>query len=126
MNVVDSSGWLEYFGGTNRAEYFAEAIEKTEKLIVPSIAIFEIFKKVYKEKGEDIALKIVAHMQLGKVVNLDARISIYAAKISVDKSIPIADSIIYSTAYLNKATLWTQDNDFRGLPGVKFFEKKGE
>lgn len=67
---------------------------------------------------------MVAHMQLGTVVNLDSRISIYAANISVEKSIPMADSIIYATAQLNKATLWTQDNDFRGLPGVKFFEKK--
>lgn len=124
MNVVDSSGWLEYFSGTNRANLFAEAIEKTEILIVPSLSLFEIFKKVYKERGEDLALKMVAHMQLGTVVNLDSRISIYAAKISVEKSIPMADSIIYATAQLNKATLWTQDNDFQGLPGVKFFEKK--
>lgn len=123
MNVVDSSGWLEYFGGTNRANLFSEAIEKTETLIVPSLSLFEIFKKVYKEKGEDLALKIVAHMQLGTVINLDSRISIYAAKISVEKSIPMADSIIYATAQLNKATLWTQDNDFRGLAGVKFFDK---
>ncbi|MGV3666797.1 MAG: type II toxin-antitoxin system VapC family toxin [Leptospira bouyouniensis] len=123
MNVVDSSGWLEYFSGTNRANLFAEAIEKTENLIVPSLSLFEIFKKVYKEKGEDIALKIVAHMQQGKVINLDPRISIYAAKISVEKSIPMADSIIYATAQLNNAILWTQDNDFRGLQGVKFFEK---
>ncbi|EMY68407.1 type II toxin-antitoxin system VapC family toxin [Leptospira vanthielii] len=124
MNVVDSSGWLEYFSGTSRANLFAEAIEKTEILIVPSLSLFEIFKKVYKERGEDLALKMVAHMQLGTVVNLDSRISIYAAKISVEKSIPMADSIIYATAQLNKATLWTQDNDFQGLPGVKFFEKK--
>lgn len=124
MNVVDSSGWLEYFTGTSRAHLFAEAIEKTEILIVPSLSLFEIFKKVYKERGEDLALKMVAHMQLGTVVNVDSRISIYAAKISVEKSIPMADSIIYATAQLNKATLWTQDNDFRGLPGVNFFEKK--
>ncbi|TGL51754.1 type II toxin-antitoxin system VapC family toxin [Leptospira kemamanensis] len=123
MNVVDSSGWLEYFSDTNRANLFSEAIEKTETLLVPSLSLFEIFKKVYKEKGEDLALRIVAHMQLGKVINLDSRISIYAAKISVENSIPMADSIIYATAKLNKATLWTQDNDFRGLPGVKFFEK---
>lgn len=123
LNVVDSSGWLEYFSDTNRVNLFSEAIEKTETLLVPSLSLFEIFKKVYKEKWEDLALRIVAHMQLGKVINLDSRISIYAAKISVENSIPMADSIIYTTAKLNKATLWTQDNDFRGLPGVKFFEK---
>lgn len=122
MNVVDSSGWLEYFTGTNRANLYAEAIEKTESLLVPSLSLFEIFKKVYKEKGEDLALKVVAHKQLGKVIQLDSNIAVYAAKLSVDKSIPIADSIMFVTAKLHKATLWTQDNDFRGLSGVKFFE----
>ncbi|MDF3818594.1 type II toxin-antitoxin system VapC family toxin [Leptospira sp. 96542] len=124
MNVVDSSGWLEYFSGTSRANLYADAIENTENLIVPSLTLFEVFKKVYKEKGEDLALKIVAHMQLSIVVNLDSRISIYAAKVSVENSIPMADSIIYATSFLHNAMLWTQDNDFRGLPGVKLFEKK--
>ena len=123
MNVVDSSGWLEYFSGSARSELFAEAIEKTSELLVPSISLFEIFKKVYKESGEDFAIKIVAHMQQGRVIDLDSRIAVYAAKVSVDKSIPMADSVIYSTAFLNNAILWTQDNDFRGLPGIKFFEK---
>lgn len=122
MNVVDSSGWLEYFTGSNRANLYADAIEKTETLLVPSLSLFEIFKKVYKENVEDFALKVVAHMQLGKVIQLDSSIAIYAAKLSVDKSIPIADSIMFVTARLHKATLWTQDNDFRGLSGVKFFE----
>ncbi|WCL50813.1 type II toxin-antitoxin system VapC family toxin [Leptospira sp. GIMC2001] len=124
MNVVDSSGWLEYFSGSSRSDLFAEAIEKTNELLVPSISIFEIFKKVCKEHGEDKALKIVAHMQQGRVIDLDSRIAIYAAKVSINKNIPMADSLIYSTAYLNNAILWTQDNDFRGLEGVKFFNKK--
>lgn len=122
MNVVDSSGWLEYFTGSNRANLYADAIEKTETLLVPSLSLFEIFKKVYKENVEDFALKVVAHMQLGKVIQLDSSIAIYAAKLSVEKSIPMVKSIIYATARLHKAMLWTQDNDFIGLSGVKFFE----
>ncbi|XDD42472.1 type II toxin-antitoxin system VapC family toxin [Leptospira sp. WS60.C2] len=101
---------------------YADAIEKTETLLVPSLSLFEIFKKVYKENVEDFALKVVAHMQLGKVIQLDSSIAIYAAKLSVEKSIPMVKSIIYATARLHKAMLWTQDNDFIGLSGVKFFE----
>ncbi|MCC5814994.1 MAG: type II toxin-antitoxin system VapC family toxin [Leptospira sp.] len=124
MNVVDSSGWLEYFSGSDRAGLFAKAIEDVDSLLVPSLSIFEVFKKIYKERGEDLAIKAVAHMQIGTVIELDSRIAIYAAKLSVEYSIPMADSIIYSTSQLNGAVLWTQDNDFRGLQGVKFFEKK--
>lgn len=124
MNLVDSSGWLEYFSGSDRAEIFAEAIEDIDNLIVPTISLYEVFKKVYKERGEDSAIKVIAHMQVAKIIELDSRISLFAAKISLEKSIPMADSIIYSTAHLHGAVLWTQDNDFRGLSGIKFFEKK--
>ncbi len=123
MNVVDSSGWLEYFSGSKLADVYAEPIEKTELLIVPSLSLYEVFRKIYKEQGEDMALKVIAHMQIGRIIPLDSRISVFAAKFSVDKSIPMADSIIYATAHLNGAALWTQNNEFRELSGVRFIEK---
>lgn len=126
MNVVDSSGWLEYFSGSKRAELFAEAIEDVDNLIIPSLTLIEVFKKISKERGENIAMKVIAHMQIGKVVDLDSRIALFAAKISLENSIPMADSIIYSTSHLFGALLWTQDNDFRNLSGVKFFDKKAK
>ncbi|RHX94265.1 VapC toxin family PIN domain ribonuclease [Leptospira yasudae] len=124
MNIVDSSGWLEYFAGTKRADLFAEAIEKTDKLLVPTISLFEVFKKIYLERDENSALKAIAHMQQGRVIDLDTSISILAAKLSKDRKIPMADSIILATAYQHDAVLWTQDEDFKDLVGVNFFPKK--
>ena len=123
MNVVDSSAWLEYFSNSKYAKNFAKAIESTETLLVPTISIFEVFKKVTKERGEDLALQAVALMQQGRVVALDVSISLTASKISLEVNIPMADSIILATARLHKATLWTQDADFRGLDGVRYFKK---
>ncbi|EMO31763.1 type II toxin-antitoxin system VapC family toxin [Leptospira santarosai] len=124
MNIVDSSGWLEYFSGTKRSGLFSEAIEKTDKLIVPTISLYEVFKKIYLERDENSALRAIAHMQQGTVIDLDASISIFAAKLSRDRKIPMADSIILATARKYKATLWTQDEDFIGLDRVKYFPKK--
>ncbi|AJR16673.1 type II toxin-antitoxin system VapC family toxin [Leptospira interrogans] len=124
MNVVDSSGWLEYFAETKRAEYFAGAIEKTESLLVPVITLYEVFKKILLERGEDNALRAIAHMQQNKVVGLDASLAITAAKLSCDHKMPMADSIILATARQYNAILWTQDDDFKGLHGVNFFPKK--
>ena len=123
MNVVDSSAWLEYFSNSKYAKNFAKVIESTENLLVPTISIFEVFKKVTKERGEDLALQAVALMQQGRVVALDVSISLTASKISLELNIPMADSIILATARLHKATLWTQDADFCGLDGVRYFKK---
>jgi predicted nucleic acid-binding protein len=117
--VVDSSGWLEYFADTERAELFAPAIEDTEHLLVPVVAIYEVFKKVLRERGEDQALLIASAMQAGRVVELDSALALEAAR----QALPLADSLIYATARRHGATLWTQDEHFQGLPGVRFFAR---
>lgn len=124
MNVVDSSGWLEYFAGTERLKFFAKAIEDTEKLIVPTITLAEVFKKVYKEANEHDALKAIAHMKQGKVVDLDSHISLAAAKLGLEHKLPLVDSILLATANRHKATLWTQDSDFAEIAHVQFFPKR--
>lgn len=124
MNVVDSSGWLEYFADTKRASLFAKPIEDTENLIVSVISIYEVFKKLLSGMDEDTALTAIAHMQMGTVIDLDLDLSMFAARISVENRLPMADSIIWSTALRYKATLWTQDADFSGLKGrIKYFQK---
>ena len=124
MNVVDSSGWLEYFADSKRATLFSKPIEDTKNLIVPVITIYEVFKKLLLELDEDIALTAVAHMQMGSVIDLDQDLSMTAARISLENKLPMADSIIWSTALRYNATLWTQDEDFRGLKGkLKYFPK---
>ena len=123
MNVVDSSGWLEYFADAPNADFFAAAIENIEELIVPALSIYEVFKRVYQQRGEGDALQSVALMQQGKVVVLDAPLALSAAKISIDLKLPLADSTILATARLHDATLWTQDADFKKIEGVQYIEK---
>lgn len=124
MNLVDSSGWLEYLSDSKNADNFAEAIENTEELIVSTINIYEIYKKLLKQKDENIALQIVGLMHQAKVVDVTPAIAMQAAKLSVSKNIPMADSIIYTTALNYDAIVWTQDIDFKGLGSVKYFKKK--
>ncbi len=123
MNVVDSSGWLEYFAGTKNADVFAKNIENPGQLIVPVITIYEVFKKILTEFNEEHALKIAAHMRLGKVIDVDLTISLEAAKLSTQHKLPMADALIYATARLHRSTLWTQDEHFKGLADVRYFPK---
>ncbi len=123
MNVVDSCGWLEYFSDGSNAEIFAEPIQKTESLIVPTICMFEVFKVALREKGESAALQVVAIMKQGREVDLNSNLAIQAAKVSFDLKIPMADAIILTTARAYKATVWTQDDDFAGITGVQYFSK---
>ena len=124
MNVVDSSGWIEYFTEGPNSGFFAGATERVDELIVPALVIYEVFKWVARERGETLALKAIAHMQLGEVVDLDSRLAIYAARLSLQTKLPMADSIVYATARTREATLWTQDEDFEGLDGVKYIAKR--
>lgn len=123
MNVVASSCWLEYLAGSEIGDRVSSAVEDIGNLLVPSISIYEVFKKLLRESGEEYALKVAAHMSQGLVLDLDADLSIEAARIGVERGLPLADSIIYASAARFGATLWTQDAHFKGLPGVVFFEK---
>ncbi|MGK7346032.1 MAG: type II toxin-antitoxin system VapC family toxin [Candidatus Nitrospinota bacterium M3_3B_026] len=123
MNLVDSCGWLEYYADGPGADFFAPAIENVKKLLVPSICVLEVFKRVYLQKGEDAALIVVAAMRQGHVVDLDDTIALNAAKLGADIKIPLADSVILATARQHDAVIWTSDSDFKGIEGVKFLEK---
>lgn len=123
MNVVDSSAWLAYFADERNAQHFASAIEAPDTLIVPSITLLEVFKKVAQQRGEGVALQYVAVMQQGLVVALDATLALQAATLGVRHRLPLADSIIYATAQQANALVWTQDADFEGLANVRYFAK---
>jgi predicted nucleic acid-binding protein len=123
MNIVDSSGWLEYFADGPNADFFAPAVENLSELVVPSISIYEVFKRVLQQRDESDALQAAAVMQQGVVVNLDAATALSAAKISVGLRLPMADSIMLATARAYNATLWTQNADFKGVEGVQYIEK---
>lgn len=120
MNVVDSSGWLEYFADGINADFFAPAIIDVSNLVVPSVIIYEVFKKVFQQRGENEALQAVAIMYQGLVVDLDIKIALTAARISLDLKLPMADSIIYATAKAYNAILWTQDSHFQDIQNVRY------
>ncbi|MGH8503366.1 MAG: type II toxin-antitoxin system VapC family toxin [Gammaproteobacteria bacterium] len=124
MNVVDSSGWLEYFASGPNGDFFASAIQATEKLLVPTISLYEVFKRVLQQRGEGDALQAVALMQQGTLVALTSRLALAAARVSCDLKIPMADSIMLATARAHNATLWSQDSDFEGLEDVRYIAKR--
>lgn len=123
MNLVDSSAWLEYFADGPNAGVFAKPIESTASLLVPTLALFEVFKRVCLQRDEEAALRAVAMMEQGRVVDLDRVTAVEAARLSLAHRIPMADSIMLATAQREGATLWTQDADFEGLEGVRYFAR---
>jgi predicted nucleic acid-binding protein len=124
MNVVDSSAWLEYFADGPNASIFAKPIEATRSLVVPTLSLFEVFKGVTQQRNEDEALRAVAVMEQGKIVDLDRATALEAARLSILHGIAMADSVMLATAQRNRATLWTQDSDFKGLAGAKYYAKR--
>lgn len=124
MNVVDSSAWLEYFADGPNAEFFAEPIEDTKALAVPTICIVEVFRRMMQQRGLDAALRAAAAMQSGTVVDLDATLARDAGRVGVERRLPLADSIILATALALDAVIWTQDADFERFDAVKYRPKK--
>ena len=123
MNLVDSSAWLEYFAAGTNARHFAKVIEDSARLIVPTLCIYEVFKRVLAQRSEDDGLRAVAFMERGRIVDLDRATALSAVRVSVDHGLPMADGIIYATAVSYGAALWTQDADFDGLKGVRYFPR---
>ena len=124
MNVVDSSGWLEYFADGPNAGLFAKPLEAKRSLLVPTLSLFEVFKRVTQQRSEDEALRAIAVMEQGKVVDLDRATALEAARLSIHHGIAMADSVMLATAHRHRATLWTQDSDFEGLQGARYFAKR--
>ena len=124
MNVVDSSAWLAYFADEPAADCFAHAIEDTDSLIVPSVCLYEVFRVILRERGEDEAFLAIAAMQQGRVISLDSDLALEAAAVGIEEGLALADSIIYAITQENEATLWTQDAHFSGKPRVRYIEKK--
>jgi predicted nucleic acid-binding protein len=124
MNLVDSSAWLAYFADEPTADFFAEAIEDPEQLVVPSVCIYEVFKVILRERGEDDAFTAVAAMEQGRVVDLDAELAMEAASIGLEEGLAFADSVIFTVAKKHNAAIWTQDSHFSGKTGVRFKAKE--
>ena len=124
MNVVDSSGWLEYFADAPNAAFFAPAIEDMAELLIPVISIYEVFKRVLQQQGEQKALEVIAVMMQGRILELDVTTALIAAKLSSELKLPMADSLILAAARHHQALLWTQDIDFATLDDVKYVPRR--
>jgi predicted nucleic acid-binding protein len=124
VNLVDSSAWLEYFADGPNASFFAAAIEKTQELIVPTIVVLEVYKRILQQRSARTALEAVAVLRQGRTIDLTAALAIAAATLSHSAKLPMADSIILATARAESAVIWTQDADFRDTPGVRFRAKR--
>ena len=124
MNVVDSSGWIEYFVGGTNAAFFERPLLDRADLLVPCVSILQVYRYVLRERGRPDALAVAASMRQGRVLALDEGLAIEAAEIGANHALPLADSIIYASALSHDATLWTQDKDFEGLEGVAYKPKR--
>lgn len=123
MNIVDSSGWLSFFASDKNSRLFSEPIERLEELLVPSITLTEVFRIILRQRGEEAALRAIAHMEQGEVVPLDEGLAVDAAYFGVEYKLPLADSIIFATAHRYEAVVWTQDADFKDLKNVRYYPK---
>jgi len=124
MNVVDSSGWLEFFADGPNADFFAQPIQDAKNLIVPTLSMFEVFKRVAEQRGEHDALQAVAVMQQGTVVELTLALALDSARTSLGRRLPMADSVMLATAEAFGAVFWTQDADFSDVEAVKYIVTK--
>jgi toxin FitB len=124
VNLVDSSAWLEYFADGPNAGFFESPITRKSELIVPTVVIFEVCKRILQQHGEEEALRAVSALHGGTIIALSAELAVLAAGISYELKLPMADSLILATAQAHNAVIWTQDADFRDLPNVKFRPSK--
>ncbi len=124
MNLIDSSAWLAYLTGEENRKHFREPIKDFMHLIVPTVVLYEVTKRMMASFGEASVIEVGTHLQRGRVIPLTDYLAILAAKISREEKLGMADSIILATARTYGATLWTQDADFKGIKEVKYFAKK--
>ncbi len=123
MNLVDSSGWIEYLQDTPRADLFAGAVEDRNSLLVPTIALFEVHKVLSRRLPADLVERCLNVMRLGRVLDFTDARAVAASQIAVSHQLAMADAAMYSMAQEFGATFWTQDADYQGLAGVHYFPK---
>jgi len=123
MNVVDSSGWIEFFKAGANGPLFKPVIEDRHRLLVPTIALFEVHKVLSRALPQDLVTRCLDVMRLGKVLDFTDSRSVAASQAAAVNKLAMADAAMYSMAQEFDATFWTQDVDYQGLPGVQYHSK---
>ena len=124
MNIIiDSSLWLEYFSGILKNDFVIDIIEEPENQYIPSICVYEVYRRILTDKDESSALSAISFMQNASVVSITPKIAIFAAQLGKQHKLPMADSIIYATAIMYNAKIYTQDKHFENLGQVHYFSK---
>jgi predicted nucleic acid-binding protein len=123
MKLVDTCGWIEWLTNGKLASSFEIYLSHTKELIVPTIIQYELYKWICREKNSTLALEVIGLTENGLIVPLDSNLSLYAADLSKEYNLAMADAIIYATSKIHHAELITADAHFKSLPNIKFFEK---
>jgi toxin FitB len=123
MNVVDSSGWIEFFLADANGPLFKPVIERREQLLVPTVALFEVHKILSRSLSEDMVDRCLNVMRLGRVLDLTDRRAVAASKVARQHKLAMADAAMYAIAREFDATFWTQDVDYQSLEGVRYYAK---
>ncbi|MEA2604765.1 MAG: hypothetical protein QOF89_5757 [Acidobacteriota bacterium] len=123
MKVIDSSGWLEFFTDGPLAEEYAGHLSDLSQIVTPTIVLYEVYKRVKRERGEDEALVAAAQLKKTEVILLTETIALKAADLSLEHRLAMADAVVYATAQLRDLVLITSDDDFEDLPGVLYLPK---
>lgn len=124
MNLVDSCGWLEYLADGTNADKYAPAIESPATLVVPTICIYEVFRRLLPTHGRSASLEAVSAMYQSTIVPLSSVLAVEAASLGHEYGLPLADSVIYAIARAHEASIWTQDAHFEDLPNVFYFQHR--
>ena len=124
MKVIDSSGWIEFVTDGPSAALFEKHMEKLQDVLTPSIVLYEVYKRLKRDSSEDAADKVAAMITKTRIIPLDESLALFAADVSLQHDLAMADAVVYATALLHKATLVTGDADFKGLPQVTYYAKK--
>ena len=118
--LVDSSGWIEYFSGGPLAERYGSYLGRPAELITPTIVVYEVYKKIKRERGEELALRVTASLTATEVIPLTESIALLAADVSLQYGLAMADAIIYATARDQEARVLTSNADLKDLPEVVY------
>ena len=123
MTLVDSVGWIDFLSDSSLASHYEKHLHPMSEVVVPTIVLYEVYKKFKRERGEEMASMVIVKMQMGLVVPLTERLAIHAADIALRHRLSMADAIVYATALQEKAKVVTSDKDLKDLPEVIYYSK---